>query len=91
VAVAVAMRLGVVPGRVFGVFDGVQLVAMRDMRVVAGCHVVARLMVFCRFAVMMRRVVQMLGGFVVMMMRRMFFAHGLLLRNQNCALKGRPE
>jgi hypothetical protein len=76
------MRLGVVLGRVFGVFDGVQLVTMRDMRVVAGRHVVARLMVFRRFAVMMRRVLQVLGSFMMMMMCRMFFAHGLLLRYQ---------
>jgi hypothetical protein len=67
--VAVAVRLGVMLGRVFGVFDGVQLVTMRDMRMVAGRHVVAGFMVFRRFAVVMRRVIQMLGGFVVMMMR----------------------
>jgi hypothetical protein len=78
----VTVRLGVMPGRVLGVFDGMQLVTMRDMRVVAGRHMVARLVVFRRFAVMMRGVIQMLGGFMVMMMRRMFFAHGLLLRNQ---------
>jgi hypothetical protein len=63
-------------GRRLGVLKRVQLVAVRDVRVVAGGDVVAGFMVLGSFAVMVRSMLQMFGGFVVMMVRRMLFAHG---------------
>jgi hypothetical protein len=72
---AVAVRLGVVLGRVLGVFQRVELVPVRNMRVVTGGHVVAGLMVLRRFAMMMGGVLEMLGGFVMVVMGRMLFAH----------------
>jgi hypothetical protein len=74
-----AMRFRMMLGRRLGMMDGVQLVPVRDMRVVAGTDMIARFMVFRRFAVVMRRVIQMFGGLVVVMVRRVFFAHCFLL------------
>jgi hypothetical protein len=60
---------------VLRVLDGVQLVAVRQMRMVAGLLVVAGLFVLRSFAMMHGRMFVMLRGFGVMMVDRMF-AHG---------------
>jgi hypothetical protein len=72
---AVAVRLGVMLGRVLGMFQRVKLVSVCNVRVMAGGNMIAGLMVFRRLAMMMGRVVEMLGSLVVVVMGRMFFAH----------------
>ncbi len=71
----VAVRLGVVLGRVLGMFQCVELMSVRDVRVVAGRDVIARLMVLRRFAMMVGGMLKMLRGFVMVVMGRMLFAH----------------
>jgi hypothetical protein len=53
---------------VLGMFDGVQLVAVREMGVVARLLVVAGLGVRCCLTVMLGSVLVMFGGFVMMVM-----------------------
>lgn len=55
---------------------GVDRMAMRDMRMVAGFLVVALFVMFRRFAMMARRVFMMFGGRFVML--DLGFAHGHL-------------
>ena len=76
------MRFGVVLGRRFRVFQRVKLVSMRNVGVVTGGDVITRFMVLGRFAMMMRRVLQMLCDLVVVVMGRMLFAHWFLLGSQ---------
>jgi hypothetical protein len=64
---------------VLGVLDGVQLVAMSQMRVVAGLVVMAGFRVLGGFAVMLGGFVEMLGGFMMMLMNFVLVAHGKLL------------
>ncbi len=54
-------------GRVFGMLGRVQLVAMSDVRMVAGFLVITGFGVLGRFAMMLGGVVVVLGGFMVMM------------------------
>jgi hypothetical protein len=62
----------------FGVLDRMQFVAMREVRMMACRIVVASLGMFCRFAMMLGCLVQMLCSFVVMMMN-LVLAHATLL------------
>ena len=73
---------------VLGVFVGVQLVAVRDVRVMAGFLVIARLGVFRRFAVVLRGFLVVPGGFVMVMLDRVF-AHVRLLR-EGSPVRGNP-
>jgi hypothetical protein len=72
------MLRGVFLGSVFGMLDRMQLVTMRDMRVMACRFMIARLGMLCRFAMMLGRFFQMLCSFVVMMMN-LVLAHANLL------------
>jgi hypothetical protein len=65
-------------GRVLGMLDGVQLVAVRKVRVVARLLMVARFSVVGGLAMMLGGVLVVLRGFVVMMMD-VVVAHGVLL------------
>jgi len=69
------VRLGVVLGSVLGMFQRVKLVSVRDVRMMTGGDMIAGFMVLRRFAMMMGCMVKMFGGLVVVVMRRMFFAH----------------
>lgn len=72
------MLCGVFLRGVFGVFDRMQFVAMRKVRMMACRVVVTGLGMFCRFAMMLGCLVQMLCSFVVMMMN-LVLAHATLL------------
>jgi hypothetical protein len=72
---AVAVLVNVLLGGVLGVIDGVQLVAVRELGVMAGLLVVARFGVGGGFAVMVGRVLVVLGGLVVVVMN-LVIAHG---------------
>jgi hypothetical protein len=50
----------------FGVVRGMREVPVRDVRVVAALHMVPCFMMFCGFAVMLGRVLVVLGCFVMM-------------------------
>ena len=65
-------------GRVLGVLDGVQLVSVREVRMVARLLVVARFGVMRGLAMMLGGVLVVLGGFLVMLMD-VVVAHGVLL------------
>jgi len=64
-------------GRLRRVVHGVLRVPMRDMRVVRRCFVLASLVVLRGMAMMIGRVLVMLGG--LMMVLRCLFRHGLRL------------
>lgn len=65
-------------GGMLGVFDRMQLVAVREVRMVTGRFVVAGFGMPCRFAMMLGCLFQMLCSFVMMMMNLML-AHETLL------------
>ena len=60
--------VGVLLGGVLLVLDGVQMVAVRDLRMVRGLFMVAGFVMFGRFAMMLGRVLVMVGGVLVMLM-----------------------
>jgi hypothetical protein len=64
---------------VLGVLDCVQLVAMRQVRVMAGFFVLAGFRVLGRFAVMAGGLVEVLRRFMMVMMNFVLVAHGKLL------------
>lgn len=70
-------------GGMLGVLAGMQTMTMREMRMVAGRLVIARLGMLRGFAMMLRGGIEVLGCFVVMLMNFVLIAHGslrLLLR-----------
>jgi hypothetical protein len=73
------MLASVLLGRVFGMFDRVQLVSMRQMRVMTGFVVITILGVLGCFAMMLGSFFQMFCRFVVMMMNLVFGVHATLL------------
>jgi hypothetical protein len=66
-------------GSVFGVFDRVQLVAVGQVRMVAGLVVIACLGMFGCCAMVLGGLVEVLGGFVMVVMNFVLVAHGKLL------------
>lgn len=62
-----SVRIGMMLRSFGGVMGGVQRVAVRDMRMMAGFLVIARFMMSGRLAVMFGCVVMMLGGCFVML------------------------
>jgi hypothetical protein len=72
------MLCGVFLRGVFGVLDRMQFVTVREVRMVTCRVVVTGFGMFCRFAMMLGCLVQMLCSFVVMMMNLML-AHATLL------------
>jgi hypothetical protein len=81
----VAVGLDMMLDRVFGVLDGVQVMAVREVRVVGGFLVVAGLVVRGGFVVMARSVFVMLGCLFVMM--SCFVGHrttSIRLKKQGC-------
>jgi len=70
------MLLGMLPGGLFLMFIRMQLVAMRQMRVMSGGFVILFLMGLVRFAMMMGSRFKMLGGLFMMIM----LGHCTLLR-----------
>jgi hypothetical protein len=73
---------GVMLARFFGVMRRVQMMTVRDVRVMTRFLMIACLMMLRRFAVMMRGVFMVFGG-MVMMFRALVFCHSLA----PCALK----
>jgi hypothetical protein len=73
------VRVHLLLGGVFGVLDRVQLVAMRQVRVVTGFFVLAGFCVLGCFAVMACGLIEVLGRFMVVMMNFVLVAHGKLL------------
>jgi hypothetical protein len=67
---------------VLGMLDRVQLVAMRQVGVMAGLFVLAGFRVFGRFAMMPGGLVEVLGRFMMVMMNFVLVAHGKLLHLQ---------
>ena len=65
--------------RMLGMFDRMQLMAMRKVCVMAGFLVIAAFSVLSCFAMMFSSFVQMLCRFVVMMMNLVLGAHATLL------------
>ena len=66
-------------GSVFGVFDRMQLVAVGQVRMVAGLVVIACFGMFGRCAMVLGGLIEVLGGFVMVMMNFVLVAHGKLL------------
>jgi hypothetical protein len=66
-------------GGLLGVFDGVQLVAVGQVSVVARLFVMTRFGVLGCFAVMLGGFVEVLGRFMMVMMNFVLVAHGKLL------------
>lgn len=60
------MMLGMVDARLIRMLMGVQLVAMRDMRMVRGLFVVAGFVMAGRFVVVLGGLFMMLGGLAMM-------------------------
>jgi hypothetical protein len=73
---AVDVPVRVLLRSVLGMLDRMQLMAMRQMGVVAGLIVVAGFIVFGGLAVMLGRVLVVLGGFQVVMMDRVLVHFG---------------
>jgi hypothetical protein len=73
------VRVRVLLCGVLGVLDRVQLVAVRQVSVMAGFFVLAGFRVFGRFAVMTGGFVEVLGRFMMVMMNFVLVAHGKLL------------
>ena len=67
------MRLNVVLGSMLGVFVGVDMMTVSQVRVVTGLNVAPSFMVFCGFAVMARSELMVLRCLGVMMCS--FFRH----------------
>jgi hypothetical protein len=63
---AIVVRRGVVLSRFFGVVRRMQMMSVRQMRVVRSLLVRARAMVLGRVAMVLRRLLVMLGGLFVM-------------------------
>ncbi len=63
---AVAMLLGVMNARLVGMLVRVQLVAMRDMRMMGCLLMVARLVMFRGFVMMLGGLLVMVGGLAMM-------------------------
>lgn len=70
---------GVLLGRLFGMFNRMQLVAVRKVRMMTGRLVIALFGVLGGFAMMLSRFFQMLCRFVVMMMNLVLGVHATLL------------
>lgn len=68
-----AVGLDVMLGGVFGMLGSMDVMPMREMRVMRGRHVIPIFMVFCGFAVMACSVLMMLSCLGVMM--RCFVRH----------------
>jgi hypothetical protein len=68
------MIVGVRLARLFGVMNGMDMMALRDMRMVAGLLMVPGGMMLGSRAVVLGGVLMMLGGFGVMI--RSVFRHG---------------
>lgn len=73
------MFAGVLLGRMLGVFDRMQLVAVREVRMMAGRLVIALLGMLGGFTMMLGRFFQMFCRFVVMMMNLVLSVHATLL------------
>ena len=71
------MLIGVMLHGFFRVPDGVHRVTVGDVRVMAGCNMIAVIVVARCFAVMFGRVVMMLGGFQ-MVLNALVFRHVVL-------------
>ena len=66
VMAGMAVMLGVVNARLVRMLMGMQLVAMRDMRMVCGLFVVAGFVMVGRFVMMLGGLFMMLGGLAMM-------------------------
>jgi len=66
-------------GRVFGLLDGMQFVAVGKVRMVAGFIVMACFGMLGCCAMVSGSLVEVLGGFVMVMMNFVLVAHGKLL------------
>ena len=73
------VRLRVLLRRMLSVVKRVQLVAVRQMGVMAGLFVLAGFRMLGRFAVMLGCCVEMLRRFMMVMMNFVLVAHGKLL------------
>jgi hypothetical protein len=78
-------------GRMFGMLAGMQTMTMREVRMVAGCLVIARLGMLRCFAMMLRGRIEVLGCFVVMVMNFVLIAHGSLRYLLRGSLHDRSE
>lgn len=72
-------------------FAGVQSMAMGYMGMMACLRVIAGLGMLCRFAMMFRGSIEMLGRFFVMMMNFVLVAHGNLQCLQRGSIHRRTE
>jgi hypothetical protein len=72
-----AVFVGVMFSSLFRIVRGMKVVAVRYVRVVARLFMIARFMVFCRFSMVVRRLVMMLGC-LEMVFRSLMRSHSLI-------------
>ena len=78
-------------GRMFGMLAGMQTMTMREVRMVAGCLVIARLGMLRCFAMVLRGRIEVLGCFAVIVMSFVLIAHGSLQYLLRGSLHDRSE